>query len=282
MKILHRLAFWDKPELETALQRIGVDCPREPLGMGKYAVVVNIDEADPRWSQIQRVVEDHRTTFSMEWTEFTLSEFNSAAWLEFTADWHNGYPMPSGDAGYRNLTYDLTDYCEKCGVGAKQKAPFRLKGEPRWGTRSIMGINWVFDVVFVKPEVWHAIFGALGIGCRPVLAHRKETELKTVVQLTVDTILDAPLDMGRHAFEVCAYCRRKKYLPFTRGMFPPMTKPVEGVHAVWSKEWFGSGASAHHAVLVSQAVYRAIREHRLKSACFGVVRAVPGNRGTAY
>jgi len=271
VRIVHRVACSYEHEIVQELRDIGLECPRTPVGMGKDWLALDIDEADPRWPAIKAALKEHDFGETIHWTEFSPEEFRSAAWLAFAGDWHNGYPMPDGDFGYLNLTYDLTEYCEKCGIGAKQKAPFRLRGEPKWGTRSVMGLNWVFDEVFVRPEVWHTVFAPFGIGCRPVLAYRKETELKTVVQLQINTVLESELAMGGHPFDICEFCQRKKYLPFTRGMFPAMTKPAEGLHAVKSKEWFGSGAAADRAILVSQALYAQTQKHRLKGAWFGVM-----------
>lgn len=260
MRIIHRVFFRYREELRARLQDIGLDEPADP-------VVLDIDEDDSRWPAVRSLLEEYGFGTTCV-TRFTQRELRAASWLEMLPSWHHGYPMSDHDFGYLNLSYDLADYCEKCGVGARQKAPFRMRGEPRWGTRAMMQLNWVFDEFFARPEVWKAVFAPLGIECWPVLAYRKETELKTVVQLQISAILDSELDMKDHPFEVCPDCRRKKYLPFSRGMFPAMSRPPEGVHAIKSMEWFGSGASASRAVLVSRTLFEAISGKRVKGVQF--------------
>lgn len=259
MKIWHRVSFEDDEEVTNRLDSLGIDYTED--------IVFDIQEDDPRWPAVRSVVDKYdRITGS--WTVFSATELRSASWLEMATTWHHGYPMPDDDFGYREETYDLAGYCRKCGIGMCQKGPFRMRGEPRWGKKSILQLNWVFDEIFVRPEVWATVFEPLGIGCWPVIFHRTERELRTVVQLRVDTVLEKELDMKDHAFEVCSECTRKKYLPFSRGMFPAMMERPEGIHAIKSKEWFGSGASAHRAFLVSQAVYKAIMETKLKGGHF--------------
>lgn len=270
MRIIHRVGFRYSADLVEAIVDIEIEYDRTPE-KDRYLVDLvwfDIDEADPRWPAVKALLNEYGAAPTCIRTEFTTAELRSAHWLEMWSDWHHGYPMPDSDSGYRELTYDLTDYCEKCGMGASQKAPFRMRAEPKWGRRSVMQLNWVFDEVFVQPEVWHTFFAPFGIECKPVLAHKKETKLTTVVQLRFDTILDSELDMKEHPFDICEFCQRKKYLPFSRGMFPAMTKPVKGLHAVKSKEWFGSGASANRAVLVSANLARPLLEGRIKGVRF--------------
>lgn len=270
MRIIHRIAFWYDERVER-LKDIGVNCPRTPVGMGRDMLVLDVDEADPKWPAIKAVLDVWSMSTAVR-TEFSRNELRCAQWLKLDPSWHHGYPMPDGDFGYLNLTYDLAEYCKKCGMGARQKAPFRMRGEPKWGRRSLLQLNWVFDEYFATPAVWKSVFAPLGIGCWPVLAYKKETELKTVVQLRIDTVLDAALAMGDQPFDICEFCQRKKYLPFERGTFPAMTGSVEGVHAIKTREYFGGGGiEAFREVLVSRDLFQRIRGCGLKGARFSVV-----------
>ena len=66
-------------------------------------------------------------------TEFNASERGNAEYLNVAPAWHHGYPQPEDDFAYLSATYDLKEYCPGCGIGEKQVAPFRMKGEPKWG-----------------------------------------------------------------------------------------------------------------------------------------------------
>jgi hypothetical protein len=102
-------------------------------------------------------------------TEFSNAEIESAEWLRMRGEWHHGYPLPREELGYLIATYDLSEYCMECGVGAKQVAPFRMRGEPKWGRRGILQLNWVFGEYFVKPSVWRDVFEPHHIPYRSVI-----------------------------------------------------------------------------------------------------------------
>jgi len=72
-------------------------------------------------------------------------------------------------------------------MGLVQKAPFRMRGEPKWGTKHILQMNWVFDEFFVRIEVWDKVFRKFGIEKLPVVQHKTDKPLESVVQLKVLT-----------------------------------------------------------------------------------------------
>jgi hypothetical protein len=260
MKIWHKVSFPNEDAIRRRLDEIEIE-------YSTNVIAFDIDEGDPRWPAVKLLV-DGRVICDICTTKFTARELEAASWLTMSSTWHHGYPMPDDDFGYRNETYDLTDYCSECGMGAQQKAPFRIRGEPRWGSKSIFSLNWVFDEFFVIADAWKSVFKPLGFESWPVLAHRTGRTLKTVMQLRVDAILSDAIDMGDHPSEECPECTRIKYSPFTRGMFPAIQGHPDLSHAVKTKEWFGSGASARRGLLVSGDVYRAIADEKLKGVAF--------------
>jgi hypothetical protein len=140
-----------------------------------------------------------------------------------------------------------------------------MKNAPNWGRRSILQMNWVFDEFFVKPDVWKAIFEPSGLKCRPVLLHRTGQELDSVVQLDIPHLVTLMMDSGTFAVERCEFCDRKKYAHVT-GFFPT---PQATVFALFkSVEYFGSGASAHRAVVISSALCLKSRDTSLRGAEF--------------
>jgi hypothetical protein len=119
---------------------------------------VDIDEASDAWPAVRDWLTRHRAVDFVT-TKFSSSEIAEAAWLELQPEWHHGYPQPNeGEFGYRRATYDSSDWCDECWMGLKQNAPFQMKGEPKWGRRGILQLNWVFDEYFVTPEVWSSVF----------------------------------------------------------------------------------------------------------------------------
>lgn len=258
MKFLHRIGIQVSPERRQFLEELGLRVPEGVVmpGGGDPLVAFDIDESHPNWRLLQAAFEEWDASDIVS-TVFSKKEVSDAQWLNLASDWHHGYPQPDDDIfGYRQATYDLTNWCERCGIGMKQNAPFQMKGEPKWGKRSILQLNWVFDEYFVTPDVWAGVFEPKGIDCRPVV-NTKGGELKTVVQLVTHAEVGIVTKGLLTEEAACSVCGRTKYLPVSRGPFPAlMSEPSSAM--VRTKEYFGSGAAADKGVLVSRELAHAL------------------------
>jgi hypothetical protein len=269
MQIIHRISINASTEDQRELAELGI------LVADRGLVTFEVDESHSSWPELMGWIA-HRRAVDIASTRFTKRELADAHWLELIPDWHHGYPQPhEGDFGYRQATYDLADWCDQCGIGMSQNAPFQMKGEPRWGKRVILQLNWVFDEYFVTPNAWSAVFKPYGIDCRPVM-NRKGIELGTVVQLVIEE--EVGIKTEGLAFECCKKCYRIKYLPVTRGPFPPLNEvPTQAMAK--THEYFGSGASAFKCVIVSQDLAGALMAEKLRGASLQPV--APGSPARA-
>lgn len=222
-------------------------------------VTIRIDEADPRWPEVARWVAE-QSPVDIYWTEFTNEEVAAARWVRLFTDWMHGYPQPEDD--YAELTYGATG-CGKCAVGRVQRAPFRLKGEPRWGRRGIFQLFWVYSEFFVRPEVWKEVFRPLGVEARPVLNRKGTQELRTVVQLVANEQVSVATADLLHA--ICPVCGERKYLPHRRGPLPSLLAEP-GSHYVKTTQWFGDGGEAFQETVISNALMRALVAHGARGA----------------
>src|SRR6266513_987519 len=163
MQFIHRISISSSPEIRAELADMGIVVGASGL------VTFELDESHKSWPKVQRWVAARRAVDIVR-TQFSKQELANAEWLELMPDWHHGYPQPDEDVfGYREATYDLTGYCPQCGTGLRQKAPFQMKSEPKWGRNSILQLNWIFDEYFVTPEVWAKVFDPHAVSSRPVL-----------------------------------------------------------------------------------------------------------------
>jgi hypothetical protein len=268
---VHHAIFVDREISEQLFSECGVLLKNEGR-FGTYDITAD----DPRWpcvsvalSTYRAVVEALRGSPVVDpnlgdrvWTEFTDDERNQAPFLEMMPSWLHGYPQPESVHGYMDQTYDLSSACKICHVGAKQKAPFRMKKSPVWGRRSILQMNWVDDEIFVKPDVYSAVFRPFGIGSWPVLLHKTGVELDTVVQLSIETIADVRVD-GTLLEHVCSRCGRQSSQRSCRG-FPPGPVHAEAPIFKSSQCFHGSDRS----VFVSNCLYQEIVGAKLKGAGF--------------
>lgn len=233
--------------------------------IGHGYIALDFDEADPRWPQIATWMKLHDVGDRV-YTKFSNEEILCAQWLALLGEWHYGYPQPDEENfGFLNVTYDMTETCEKCCMPLKQKAPFRIRGEPKWGRRGVFQLNWVFDEFFAKPEVWSTIFEPFGVGCRPVL-NRRGQELSTVVQL-VSEAPEVDFEDTGLKFELCEACGRKRYLPNYRGFFPSILEEPSGA-IVRTKAYFGSGGQSFKGVIVSQALAHRLMKEKVRGVSF--------------
>lgn len=179
MRIVHRISIAATPEVRAELAMLGVVVGTSGM------VTFEVDESHEKWPDLKEWTLKRRAV-DITRTHFSKKEVDEARWLVWVPDWHHGYPQPDdGASGYLDATYELADACAQCGIGLKQKAPFRMKAEPRWGRKGVLQLNWVFDEFFVRPDVWETIFKPRGVACRPVI-DAKGAELKTVVQLVAE------------------------------------------------------------------------------------------------
>lgn len=244
------------------LASFGVDfkMPGAPL---LNLVVFDMDEADPRWSKVRDWVEPWNPG-DVVTTKFSKRELDAAEWLTIKALLYHGYPQPDEDDGYMELSYDLSQYCAECGIGMRQKAPLRMRGEPKWGKRGLIQMYWVWDELFVTPAVWANVFKPFGVGHREVLSRRGEV-LGTVVQLVIDR--EAELDAADLQAAVCPRCGRARHDPADGGFAPPLAATPPGP-LCRTAQWFGGGHQAFKRLLVSQALRRAILEAEVRGVGF--------------
>jgi len=242
MKIVHRISVASTPSVRAQLNSMGIQV--NDSGMATFKV----SEEDGLWADIKKFLTEVDYVDIVD-TIFSKAEISAADHFEIVPGWHHGYPQPRDDVfGFRERTYDLQHYCKLCGVGLIQDSPFQMVGEPKWGRRNIMQLNWIFDEYFVPPEIWEEVFRPREIGFREVVGS-KGSALKTVVQLVIEK--EVCIDPNGFTLECCVDCRSTKYTPSMRGAFPALAGEFPGPIAK-TQQYFGSGASASKRVLVSK------------------------------
>lgn len=244
--------------------RLGIDLEKHRISEYTDWTCLDIFEDDPLWPAIWQQVK-HRNQPPMKDSVFTKEEVRAASFVTPIRCWQNGYPQPEDD--YDTVTYDSSHRCKECGTGLVQKAPFRLRGEPKWGRRSLMGLNWVWDEIFTTPTVWREVFRPFGIDCMPVLKNKTGEVLETCVQLKIDATVDLDIPKS-HPSEYCHACKVTGWKVSRVGPFPgPAGEPSAAIFK--STQYFGTGHQPFREVLLSKALYAEIERHGLKGIEFG-------------
>lgn len=257
MRIVHRISLSVDRKVQTDLWNLGIY-----IGIGFESF--EIEESNPAWSKLEGLVRQWQAV-DVTTTKFSQSELNKAHYLRMCPSWHWGYPQPEDNYDYLKQSFCLSEYCVQCGVGKKQKAPLRIKGEPKWGKKHILQLNWIFDVFLVLPDVWDMVFKPFSIASIPVIDHASDIPLKTVVQLEPQGVVSLSVD--ELPYEQCSIKGLPKYEPTTKGFFPSL-RSDSNLHYMLSEEYFGSGHAAYKAVIISAKLYKSIIGNKLNGVSF--------------
>lgn len=252
LKIIHRIPTSSTDPIRRDLELLG-------FSFKKDLEAFLIDEENPKWPQVAELFEHYRS-FQLVYAEFTDREIQAADHVALYGTGSHGYPQPEDDFGYQKTTYDDSKYCEQCQCGLVQKAPFALRGEPKWGKRSgFLKLNWVGDEYFVHPDLWTATLKPLGVRCREVHSRNGAT-LETVVQLDIPEV-DIAHRMEGQQSKHCEVCGRVKYR-ITPGFFPPLDGDCD--LPIFKTRDYRGGSAAVKPVIASKEFCAVIRENKVR------------------
>ncbi len=213
-----------------------------------------------------------------------------------TTNWYHittrqfGYPQP--EDSYIDKTYDSSTACLTCNIGLKQKSEFRFRSEPKAKHSQFLGLNWVFDQVFVRQEV-KDIFEMeqiTGIEFSQPVINKTGLPVNGLYQLRVDNLVSNGLLTDNLKFEVCELPKDKSTLKFLQanksklaeGPFCGQTKFnfPQGDNCIKLKAdalenktdfvrldySFGSGGSANRPIIISDRVKQIIDKEKWRGA----------------
>ena len=253
MEIKHRICTSPKRDSKAwkKFQKLGIKM--EEGGDGKIVQLNYFDtnESDPLWPKVEKIIS---STGILATTEivFTKEEIQSAQWVRIRPEFVHGYPMPDIDGSWRSISFNAGKECSVCGIGRKQVAPIRMKGEPKLGKNDFITVNWTFDL-FTRPEVIDTMFreGISGFEEMQVVHYKSLEPLNTVRQLRIIHELSGGIidDNLTKEFPACGHI---KYIGLSRGMYRFSRDAFDSApDLVKSCQWFGSGHQALQLIFAS-------------------------------
>lgn len=294
MRISHRYLTFDRNnKLNQLLDKLQIPYKEEEKSFGEgvsyYGLEFFLYEDDQSFLEKTKQVSKFNINPQVG-TEFSKADEDNANWFMVSTGQFE-YPQPEDN--YFELTYASHNVCSQCQIGKRQINPFRLRSEPKAKHSQFIGLNWVFDEIFVRDKAIELFDreNVTGIRYSSVILNKTKEPLVTIKQLHVDTILSPGLLTDNLNFEICQrpsdkkqimflkknnpsfldneFCGRKKYNYPMRGAMTLKKELFEHQpDFVRTYEWFGSGGSASRPILVSKKVRNIIMKEKLRGAFF--------------
>lgn len=184
------------------------------------------------------------------WYDYSEPEILNASYCRISRAHYCGYPKPENS--YMDVTFDTSEMCPRCHMGAIQNNSFRVGKVSKHGFWRFL--SWEPDKFFVSDAVYDEVFSEYGIPRIPLLTGSKKV-IEGISQLVIprtDELLKPDYDL-----ETCPVCGRQRYvatqIPHTP-YFKLHEHPLPGIYQ--TKEIFGHGWYAVHETLISARVVR--------------------------
>jgi len=245
-------------------------------GPAKFSSVrfFDISEDDPRWPQVSEIIRKNRIP-SVARAEFTKQEILSAEWVWISPVYFEdeSFPEPHLDKSWKRVAFDYKNECPECGVGLRQKAPIRLKGEPNLKNNDFMSVFWAYPIL-ARPEVLNTLIENRieGFEIWPVINHSSDTPLETVGQMRVMDEL-SPCIIPDNLQREHRRCTHVKYYGISHVMLTyPRANFMNLPDLIRSGEWFGTGYAANQLIFASAKFVKVYMESGWRGLSLAPIR----------
>jgi hypothetical protein len=291
MRIQHRYLSFEKNEkLLKSLDQLSIYYKVEERNLDEqtnlYVLEFFLYEDNPRFRMMKEALQEFGIEAQIG-TVYDKEDMAKANWFYLTVGEHQ-YPQPEDGFGYLRATFNLDHYCESCGIGKSQNAPFRLKTMPKQPNNQFWGIHWEHGAIFIRFQAKRSLESAniKGISFSKPVLHKKGLEVDEMWQMHIGTELGTGVDSYNLPKETCEYvddkesnegmagklihyCGRIKYnFPKRGGMTFAESCFHDAPDIVRSNEWFGSGGTAFQLPIVSKRLKQIIEKNKFKGVGF--------------
>ena len=264
MIIKHRISFSKNDKNIKKYKKTGIVLKNVDNMLSFF----DIREDDSLWPKVKALMKKHHVK-SLYCAEFAETEILSAKWLMIFPALIRGYPMPSDDFGFKKVSHDAKNMCDRCGIGLKQVAPFLIENKPKLGRCNFYGINWLFDI-FATAKTFEIMRqnNIEGFEVLPVIQYRTNERLEGIQQLVIPEKQKMHV-LGDNLTRDNCSCEHIKYeVPKT--VIPRINenKDIEGCDFAKTDAWFGSGRAARQLLLAGNNFVQLYYEQKWKGLSF--------------
>ncbi len=268
MRIKHQFTFSKGENSNDILNTIINNNINYVLANGIPLITFDIFEDDEAWDEVNSLMISHNI-MSLKECIYSAEEYDNASWFVIRSKYRWEYPQPENQFEYKFLTYDNSNYCDKCGCGLVQKENFKVKKSPKWGKRSFLMLNWIEDELFTNYEVETVLsnYNLKGFKFIDLKNVRLNYSVDNIKQIYINNILRPGLLNQNDTIlkEItCNNCGCNKIIMagrgiiFSKGVFENIENDI-----VKSSEVFGDGRMCFRMIFASRNFYNAIRNSSL-------------------
>ena len=203
--------------------------------------------------------------------EFNKEEIESSDWIVVESTWTSLYPYPRDINEYLKKTYNLDSYCKGneptvfCRLGKKQNSLFHFEKNPRWATRNVMRINWVYEELFVSSKL-KSIFeksSLNGFDFKEIYIKDKDISSDTFQLNILNTLPNCIESESIKEKYTCPICKRSKYL-LKKGFIYLNKKIMDNnkFDIIKTSEKIGQ-VDADSLIIISKRFYKTLVDNKL-------------------
>ncbi len=268
------------------------------FGEGFRFIEYTISENDDLFPVFEKLIRRHKLDVQTG-VYFDENDFLNADWFYMSA---GEYQYPQPEDRFIEVTYDLTNYCGRCGSGKEQIKPFRLKSDFKQENLDFLGLHWVHDEIFVrkKSKLILEEERISGISFLNPVLHSSGRQIEDLFQVKTNKLpvfgavvkgLDkrvcAPQKQSRPrrkkklgAFGISGFRDDLPYCGHTNYLYPRRSPirfhqktMVNQPDVIKSREIFGDGVG-HHLLLASKRFFNIVQEYELTGLRFTPIELI--------
>lgn len=249
-----------------------------PFKTGDILISFDIFDDNKNWLYIKNIMDKNGVIPVIE-KEFIKKEVEEAEWLEIRSNWRWSYPQPEDE--YESITYNNSNYCDKCGRGLAQIDSFYLKKEPKWGTKQFLQLFWIEDELFIKTDIIDIIDNndIKGLSYLPVKHFKSKEELKTIKQIKIDIIMNEELNFKESEIKktiICSKCNQAKHVLYGYAINKVNRKFISRYNTdiIKTKNVFGDGVMAARQIFISNKFAKLILAMKWKNVVLEPIQLI--------
>lgn len=241
-------------------------------------LVFEIADSDPLFEEVSKFMLNYDINPQIR-LEYSKKELTEARYLHIWLRRYSGYPQPEAidvKNSYINYTFDIKNFCTKCGSGLVQNDSFYLKKSFNIDKIRFGGVYWVYDTFFITTEL-RDLFAKekfTGIEFVPVKNIKTKQIVDNIVQLKINEIFPAKLKYDIEKIIDCKQCGQKRDVMKMDSEVITSKDVQKNLDKDFylSQEFHGDGFLCCKSVLISNRVYKFLIDNKIKNICAEPIR----------